>query len=202
MLIEKLGTLISDADQKQLIVGSLGGIKCRDDGVLTTIEEVSRAIAHRRTFTFRYSKRDVNRRSIMQHSGKRYRVSPYALIWMQDRYYLVCNMEERNDLTHFRLDRIQDVREDPASWRHFSQVSTYSAKFDAADYAAKCLNMYGGEVTRIRLRCDTGIINEVFDRFGEEIAGAERRGRPLYGLRIRSWRHGVPFLGGTVRGAA
>ena len=169
MLIEKLGTLLGDYDRDQLIVGSLGGIKSRDDSVLKTIEAVSRAIAHRRVITFQYSKRDVGRNSIMQHSGKRYRVSPYALIWMQERYYLVCNMEDRNDLTHFRLDRIQDVWEDPAPWRHFSQVSAYGAKFDAADYTPKCLNMFGGEVMRIRLKCSISIVNEVFDRFGDEI---------------------------------
>ncbi len=148
---------------------NLGGLKCENDEVLRAIDTLNLAIAARRKVSFAYYKKDVDRRSVMQRKGSRYQVSPYALIWMQDRYYLVCNMDERNDLTHFRLDRMQAVRIDSRQWRHFSEVSEYRNTFDQADYAKKCVNMFGGEARLVTLRCDNAIAGDVFDRFGADI---------------------------------
>ena len=148
---------------------NMGRLKCENDEVLHTIDTLNLAIAARRQASFIYFKRDVDRRSVTQRKGRRYHVNPYALIWMQDRYYLVCNMDERDDLTHFRLDRMQSVRMEQQPWRHFSQVSEYKKSFDQADYVKKCVNMFGDKVRLVTLRCENALSGDVFDRFGVDI---------------------------------
>lgn len=148
---------------------NMGGVKCSNDEVLRAIDALNLAIAMHRQISFLYFKQDVDRRSVAQRGGKRFTVSPYALIWMMDRYYLVCNMDERDDLTHFRLDRMQRVRLEQGPWRHFNEVSDYKRTFDQADYVKKCVNMFGDRARIVTLRCDNSLAGELYDRFGTDI---------------------------------
>ena len=148
---------------------NIGGVKFKNEEVYRTIELINYGIASRKTISFLYYKRSIMRRDVVQRRGKRYVVSPYAMVWVQDRYYLISNMKGKEGLTHFRLDRIKDVRIEDDLARPASEVSEYEGEFDAADYASKCLNMFGGEIAKIKLRCDMELLNELFDRFGDDI---------------------------------
>ncbi len=149
---------------------NMGGVKCENDEVLRTIDALNLAIGARRQVSFFYVKKDPDRNSRLQRGGERYTVSPYALIWMLERYYLVCCMDGREDLTHFRLDRMHKVRLEQGPWRHFSQVSGYRARFDTADYAAKCVNMFGDRARLVTIRCENALAGDIFDRFGANVS--------------------------------
>ena len=148
---------------------NISGNKFKNEEVYNTIEAINYGIASKRMISFLYYKRSIMRRDVVQRRGKRYIVSPYAMVWVQDRYYLISNMKDKDGLTHFRLDRIRDVRIEDEPARPACEVSEYEGEFDAADYASKCLNMFGGEVKKIRLRCHIDLLNELFDRFGGDI---------------------------------
>ena len=148
---------------------NIGGVKCGSDEVFHTIETVNLAIAQGCRIGFFYIKRDISKRNVIQRRGQSYHVSPYAMIWVQDKYYLVGNMDKRDNLTHFRLDRMQNVQLDALPVRPCSEVSPYMVKFDAADYAKKCLNMFGGDIIRITLRAEMRLVSDILDRFGDDI---------------------------------
>ena len=169
-LMEKLTGFLSVYQREGIRSASnIGGVKFGNEEVYRTIEMINYGIAAKKTISFQYYKRSIMRRDVVQRRGKRYLVSPYAMVWVQDRYYLIANMDGKEGLIHFRLDRIRDVRVEEAAARPVSEVSSYGDRFDAVDYASKCLNMFGGEITRITLRCHMDLLNELFDRFGEDI---------------------------------
>lgn len=169
-LMEKLTGFLSVYQQEGIKNASnISGVKFGNEEVYRTIEMINCGIAAKKKISFLYYKRSIMRRDVVQRRGKRYNVSPYAMVWVQDRYYLIANMDGKEDIINFRLDRIRDVRIEDAPIRPVSEVSDYGDEFDAVDYASKCLNMFGGEVKRITLRCDMALLNELFDRFGEEI---------------------------------
>ena len=169
-LMQKLTSYLSVYQEEGIKnATNISGVKFKNEEVYRTIELINYGIASRRTISFLYYKRSIMRRDVVQRRGKRYEVSPYAMVWVQDRYYLISNMKGKEGLTHFRLDRIRDVRIESDPVRPVCEVSEYEDKFDAADYASKCLNMFGGEVKKIRLRCHMDLLNELFDRFGEDI---------------------------------
>ncbi|HWQ57377.1 MAG TPA: WYL domain-containing protein [Clostridia bacterium] len=149
---------------------NMGGVKCENDEVLRAIDLVNLAIAARRQVSFLYVKQDPDKRMVRQRGGERYVVSPYALIWMLDRYYLVANMDGRHDLTHFRLDRMQKARLEQGPWRHFLEVCEYRTRFDPADYARKCVNMFGDKTRLVTLRCENALAGDIFDRFGANVS--------------------------------
>lgn len=143
--------------------------KCNNEEIYITISNLREAIEHGKKVTLRYLSRHLGEgRSIIQ-TEKNFKVSPYALIWTDDHYYLVCNNEKYDNLMHLRLDRMKSVTETEEAARHFSECSNYKDKFDTADYVSKSFNMFGGELTEIELRCSERIIEQIVDRLGEKI---------------------------------
>lgn len=169
-LMEKLTGFLSVYQREGIRNASnISGVKFGNEEVYRTIEMINCGIAAKKTISFLYYKRSIMRRDVVQRRGRRYNVSPYAMVWVQDRYYLIANMEGKEDVINFRLDRIRDVRIEDSPARDISEVYPGGEKFDAVVYASKCLNMFGGEVKKIMLRCDMALLNELFDRFGEDI---------------------------------
>ena len=158
-------------NQAEMIHGqsNLGSIKFTNEEVYKTIEMINAAISSHKKISFYYYKYNVKRIDEKQHGGARYIVSPYAMIWLQDRYYLVCNVEGHDNLAHFRIDRIRGIYIEQVPWRHFSEVSQFRSRFDAAKYASYCVNMFGGEIKSVSLRCKNERVNEIFERFGDKI---------------------------------
>ena len=100
---------------------------------------------------------------------KTYKLSPYALIWQNDHYYLVANLQKYDNLMHIRVDRMKKVTVLDEDFRHFSEVCEYKERFDIADYAKKSFQMYAGEQTEIELECSEKILEQVVDRFSDKI---------------------------------
>jgi len=169
-LIRKLTGDSSKYQKSELLKQkNLGSIKYSNEEIYSNIDAINKAISLRRKISFYYYKKDLRKRDEVQHNGLSYLASPYAMIWDRDRYYLVCNLEGHDDLTHFRLDRIRHIYCESIPWRHFREVSEYKTTFDASDYALNCINMFGGEVVEVELLCKRERINEIVDRFGTKV---------------------------------
>ncbi len=170
-LKEKLYSLMSrpqaEAIEKQIIADSK--LKCTNEELYYTIDTVNRAIKEGKKIEFTYIKRKLTKRMTTIREEKTFLVSPYALIWLNDRYYLVSNNDKYDNLMHTRLDRMGKVLILDEKGRSFSEVSEYKGTFDAADYTAKHFNMFSGEIKTIELRCSNTIIDEILDRFGCDV---------------------------------
>ena len=68
------------------------------------------AIQAGRKISFLYGKRRLDDEThAVSVEEKRFVVSPYALVWSNDHYYLVCNNAKYNNLMHTRIDRMKKV---------------------------------------------------------------------------------------------
>ncbi|MBQ8304194.1 MAG: WYL domain-containing protein [Clostridia bacterium] len=143
--------------------------KCKNEEIYYTIDNLSRATQKRVKVQLKYVRRRLNDNRTVCMDEKIITVSPYALLWQDDSYYLVCNNEKYDNLMNLRLDRMRSVTLTDEPFRHFSEVSEYKDSFDIADYAAKSFNMFCGEPTKIKLRCERELLEQAIDRFGEDI---------------------------------
>ncbi len=170
-LTKKICSSLSESQEtllkEQVYVNSMS--KGVNDDVYETISVLNKAIQQGVQVEYNYSKRQLKERYVIRESHKS-RVSPYALIWSNDNYYLVCNNPKYNNLMHVRLDRISGIEITSIPARHFSQVCDYEESFDATDYANRLFNMFSGEKSGIVLRCVNEIIDEILDRFGEKVS--------------------------------
>lgn len=143
-------------------------IKSRNESVFYNIDRLDEAIREHKKVSFVYTKRKLDEKFAARKERKIFRVSPYGLIWTNDHYYLVCNNEKYDNLMNVRIDRISKVELLEETARDVSEVSAYKLRFDPADYAQKTFNMFSGEPEMIELKCDNSLLENMFDRFGEQ----------------------------------
>ena len=97
-------------------------------------------------------------------NGQWYVVSPQALIWEDERYYLVGYSSLDQEVRHYRVDKIGK-----ASVLDEKREGIVDNYIDVAEYSKKVFGMYGGEPEGITIGFPEKLIGVFIDRFGKEI---------------------------------
>ena len=166
-LIAKLEKLASrheaQALRRQVYVAHR--IKNMNESIYYNVDALHSAIAAGSRITFRYFDWDMNGKKKYRHEGKRYRISPWALLWDDENYYLVGYDAEHTERRHYRVDKMESITQ-TGEERLGKELF---AGFDPAAYSRKVFGMYGGEPQKVTLRFESSMSNIVFDRFGREL---------------------------------
>lgn len=171
LLTSKLDSLLSKYQSKRNICSIYidGSRKTHNEEIFYNIDRINTAIETGKKITFKYGKRELDENRQIVTRYKNHKVSPYAMTWQDDHYYLICNNEKYNNLMHPRIDRIRSVEICDEQSRHFSEVSDYDETFDVADYTKKLFSMFGGETDEVKIRCKKELLEQIEDRFGDNI---------------------------------
>ncbi len=164
-LIKKLQQLTSDYKAKDLrrLVYVENRTKTFNEQIYYAINKIQEGIFTQSQIRFKYFEYTVEKKKQLKHGGEVYAVSPYALVWENENYYLVCYSEKHRNISRFRVDRMTqvDVTELPArdlSDEEQAEVTNLSSLY----------GMYGGELMELKIQFDNSLINVVMDRFGEK----------------------------------
>ncbi len=170
-LVAKLEGLLSANEAKNLVsqVYVDANVKCDNEEIYYVIDALHDAILAGRKVKFVYRRRNIDKEKRKSYTTKTFVVSPYALVWKQDHYYLVCNHDKYDNLMNLRLDRIRKIETLDEPIRDVAEVSDYKNGFDVADYSAKMFNMFSGETAEVKLLCDLDLREQMMDRFGAKI---------------------------------
>ncbi len=144
--------------------------KCTNEEIFYNIDALDYAIKNEKKVKLNYCRRKLDEKYTAANETREFRLSPYALIWSDDHYYLIANNEKYDNLMNLRIDRIKKVEVLDSNRRHMSEVSEYKNVFDTADYVSKTFNMFTGKPEMTQLKCKTEILEEMLDRFGEKIS--------------------------------
>ena len=170
-LIKKLDGFVSEyrAIKREKRVYFAADSKCGNEQIFYSIDKISTAISSAKKISFQYAGRVLsdNREPVL--SLKNMVISPYALTWQDDHYYVIGNYAKYDNLIHLRVDRMYSVKITDEKSRRFSEVSPYRDFFDTADYTSRLFGMYGGELTEVEFCCSKKMTEQVYDRFGENI---------------------------------
>ncbi len=101
-----------------------------------------------------------------RRQGRPYRVSPWALIWREENYYLLAWAEPADMMKHYRVDKMTEVEE--ILERRLGQEAF--AELDLAVYADKTFGMFGGREETVVLELPRHLAGVVLDRFGREVS--------------------------------
>lgn len=166
MLIEKLRSMAGPSLREKLVPGIQieDRVKAPNEMILYVVQDVMRAIRLKKQITFRYFAYDTDFSRVMKHGGLVYQVSPYAMIWQDDRYYAVGFSERHGKIAKFRLDRM----EQPKILR--KGAVPVPDEFELGAYATKVIHMYDpGVEEEVTLRCRRGMMDHLVDRFGTNV---------------------------------
>jgi len=164
-LIKKLESLVSrhDAGKLRRQVYIQNRVKNMNESIYYSVDTLHDAIAEGKKISFKYFDYNVQKEQVFRRDGARYVVSPAALSWADEHYYLISFMDGREGISHFRVDRMSNVKklDEP----HCSMT----ASFKLADYSKKIFGMYSGDEVEVKLRFSNKIVRAVVDRFGKDI---------------------------------
>ena len=107
-LIKKLEKMAGhfDAGKLQRQVYVAGRVKTENESIYYSIDNIHRAIQENRKIAFSYLEWNLKKELVPREESKRI-VSPWALIWREENYYLVAYDGKDDIMKHFRVDRLK-----------------------------------------------------------------------------------------------
>lgn len=151
------------------------------------VELLLEAIQNNNAVSFDYMKYNLNKQ-LVPRKDHSYIIHPYYIIYANDNYYLICKNNEYNNLSHYRIDKMQklkilnDVKRKPLG-----------KTFDPYDYARSKIYMYGGVEEQITIKCDYYILDDIIDRFGNDVVLQLCDENQFYAI-IKSSRQGMIYF--------
>lgn len=165
-LIEKLGQLASEYEAEQLKrqVTVRGRVKTMNESIYYIVDDIHRAIAEDRKIQFEYMQWNIKKK-MEKRRKELYEVSPWALSWDDENYYLIAFDEEAGIIKHYRVDKIKKIKitEDKRIGK------SEFREFNLAEYAKMNFGMFGGEKTDVKIEFKDEMVGVLLDRFGSDI---------------------------------
>lgn len=162
---DKLAELASEHQKKELHrnVYATNRVKNRNEGIYNVVDLINDAINEKRRITFQYEEFDAALKPVLRNDGEIYELSPYALYWNEDYYYVVGWSDKHGNVSSFRVDRLVKPKiTDEKAHRK-------PGDFDIDDYSRRIFEMFDGEPTLVKLECRNDLAKYIVDRFGTKL---------------------------------
>ena len=112
---------------------------------------------------------------------------PYALVYDNEKIYLIAKNDRFDNFSHYRVDKIRNIK-------LFDQkVSSSLTIGDPYDYAKNKIYMFGGQEDYYMIRCDMMMLDYVIDTFGKEIR-ITQQDKDHFVARVKAGREGIIYF--------
>lgn len=150
--------------QRQVFVA--GRIKTMNESIYYSVDDIYEAIIKNVKISFKYFEWNERKEKVLRKNGQRYVVSPWALTWDDENYYLIAYDSIGGGIRHYRVDKMSslqltDERRDGAE--------TFE-RFDIAQYSKRTFGMFGGDEHSVTIRCKNSLAGVIIDRFGSDVS--------------------------------
>ena len=167
-LIAKLMQLTNEQKARQLnrSVFIRNRMKTGNEKVYYNVDTLHEAMNRNRQIRFKYGEWTAAKELVEKKGGTEYQVSPWALTWDDENYYLIAFDEAAGIIKHYRVDKMLKI-----GLTDEERVGRDSFEdFDLAAFSRKTFGMFGGPDANVVLRCKNGLAGVIIDRFGREIS--------------------------------
>lgn len=174
-------------DQREKLIGKLEGLSSKyfnsrinhiramsdhsskNHDLFKNIGKLDQAINNSRQVSFNYNKYTVDKRFQPQLNSdgtvREYIVNPYQMVATNGRYYLLCNYDKYDDFSHYRLDRITNIKILESPRKSMEKVKGLEASLNLPKHMAEHIYMFAGESQGVTIRFKKHFINELADWF-------------------------------------
>lgn len=125
--------------------------------VFWNIEQLDEAIEQKKKVRLSYLHYGLDKK---QHKTSTYTLSLFEMVYMNERYYLICVPDHDPHTRLYRIDRMRDIQ---ILDEFRSETNAVRQEAQDAVYA------HVGRPERIVMYCDPAILDDVIDRFGTDI---------------------------------
>ena len=165
-LIKKIESLASIYDgqllQRQVYVSNR--VKSMNESIYYTVDVISDAIIQNKKIRYQYFEYTVSKERRFRHDGEFYEVSPFALVWNDENYYMIAWDSSASRIKHYRVDKMFKVTMTDNEREGIKEFE----KVDMSAYTKTVFGMFGGQEQKVKLRFANRLAGAVIDRFGRE----------------------------------
>lgn len=193
-LIGKLEKLVNKHDSKQLHrqVYVAGRVKTDNEGIYYQVDAIQKAIAENKQIRFIYMEWNAKKQLVPRKEDK-YLVSPWILMWQEEKYYMVAYDHNNQALRHYRVDKLNDVE----ILEETRLGQELYGELNPADYVNKAFGMFGAKEEDVILTFPEHLVGVIIDRFGKEVSirtqkeGLRARVKVMTSPQFFAWVAGV-----------
>ncbi|MDR2546694.1 MAG: WYL domain-containing protein [Lachnospiraceae bacterium] len=166
-LIKKLTALTSKHEAKQLErqVFVVNRAKVENEKIYYSVDALHNAISSDVRVRFQYTQWTVDKEMKVKKGGEYYEVSPFALLWDHENYYLIAYEGGDDKIKHYRVDKIKDIKL-TATARSGYEIFK---KHDMPSYTRKTFGMFHGNEENVGICFHESLAGVVIDRFGKDV---------------------------------
>ena len=166
-LIKKLESLTSAYNagklERQVVVGDR--VKTMNESIYINVDMIHSAIAENSQIRFRYFNYNPKKEIEYKRDGEFYSVSPWAVIWNDENYYLVAYDSQDEKIKHFRVDKMNKMSLVEARREGGQEFK----KINISEYSGRVFGMYSGRTERVKMEFDNELSGVVIDKFGNDV---------------------------------
>ena len=171
-LIKKLESFASTYESQQLRrqIYVSNRIKCMNESIYYNVDKLHNAITANQQISFKYFQYTPDKECQFKKGGLPYQVSPFALTFDNENYYLVAFDAENDIIKHYRVDKMTELNlcaEERLGQDRFRA-------FDMAIYERKLFSMFNGQEYQLKISFANYLAGVVIDRFGKEVKIAHK----------------------------
>ena len=139
--------------------------KAENEEIFLVVDMLHQAINRNRQISFHYAQWTTKKTMELRYDGKTVIVSPWALTWEDENYYLVAYSPAADAIRHYRVDKIRDI----TLLEEKREGADLFERFDLPSFMKKTFGMFGGEERKVTLLCQNRFAGVILDRFGRQI---------------------------------
>lgn len=179
-LIRKLRGLASNYfNAKVSHVSNLPELKRTENKqAMYSLDAINDAVAGKKKISFTYNYIGVDFK-LHPRREEPYIVNPYQIVANNGRFYLIGNVDKYDNVVHFRIDRMTNVKMLDEKVKPMKQVKGLEKGLDLPKHMAEHIYMFSGESSPITLKTTEDMMSELVDWFGNDFRIVRRQGEEL-----------------------
>lgn len=130
--------------------------------VIKNIEDISDSIYHHKKIKFEYWKYAITNK-LEKVIVSTPTVSPYAIVYNKQEFYLIGIKEGQTQFYNYRIDRIKNIQ------ILDEEIIVKKKKSEIQDFAESSIEMFGGKKEEIEAICHIWLLDNIFETFGRNV---------------------------------
>ncbi|MBR4342014.1 MAG: WYL domain-containing protein [Lachnospiraceae bacterium] len=132
-----------------------------------SLDTINDAISEKKKISFIYN--DVGTDFKLHPRREReYVVNPYQIVANNGRFYLIGNYDKYDNIAHFRIDQMTDVRILSEKMKPMKQVPEVAHGLNLPKHMAEHIYMFSGEAVDVVMLAERHLMTELVDWFGTD----------------------------------
>ncbi len=130
-----------------------------------SLDKINDAISDKKQISFIYNTVGTDFK-LHPKREREYIVNPYQIVANNGRFYLICNYDKYDNVSHYRIDRMTDVRILDKKIKPMKDVPELTHGLNLPKHMAEHIYMFPGETVDVTMKVEKFLLDQLVDWFG------------------------------------